>query len=118
MDTKVTCPSCGQHLVVDSTAIGQQTNCPTCSRQITLAINCGQERTSTITIQRRFSLLIPSTVLCFTAMVALNETFTTKRRLRIINRTSVARRRWQIQNNLASGAAVCVTLRQSERNKL
>jgi hypothetical protein len=31
MDMKVTCPSCGQHLVVDSAATGQQTNCPTCS---------------------------------------------------------------------------------------
>jgi predicted RNA-binding Zn-ribbon protein involved in translation (DUF1610 family) len=31
MDIKVTCPSCGQRLVVDSTAVGQQTNCPTCS---------------------------------------------------------------------------------------
>jgi DNA-directed RNA polymerase subunit M/transcription elongation factor TFIIS len=31
MDVKATCPNCGQHLVVDSAAIGQQTNCPTCS---------------------------------------------------------------------------------------
>jgi Domain of unknown function (DUF4190) len=31
MDMNITCPSCGQHLVVDSAATGQQTSCPTCS---------------------------------------------------------------------------------------
>ena len=31
MDIKVNCPSCGQHLVVDSAEAGQQTSCPTCA---------------------------------------------------------------------------------------
>ena len=31
MDIQVTCPSCGQNLVVDSAATGQQVSCPTCS---------------------------------------------------------------------------------------
>jgi hypothetical protein len=32
MDTNITCPHCGQPLVIDSTAIGQQTSCPNCSK--------------------------------------------------------------------------------------
>ena len=31
MEIKTTCPSCGQALVLDSTAAGQPTNCPKCS---------------------------------------------------------------------------------------
>jgi general secretion pathway protein G len=36
MDTKVTCPNCGQRLVVDSAAIGQQTDCPACSTRFVI----------------------------------------------------------------------------------
>ena len=37
MDTKISCPNCGQHILVDSTAIGQQAVCPTCSTPFTIA---------------------------------------------------------------------------------
>ena len=36
MDTKTSCPNCGQHILVDSTAIGQQAACPTCSMPFTI----------------------------------------------------------------------------------
>jgi hypothetical protein len=36
MDIKVSCPHCGQHLVVDSAATGQQTSCPSCAHVFTI----------------------------------------------------------------------------------
>ena len=37
MDIKINCPNCGKHILVDSTAIGQQAACPTCSTPFTIA---------------------------------------------------------------------------------
>jgi hypothetical protein len=39
MDIKIACPHCDQHLLVDSTAVGQQVNCPTCSTPFQIADN-------------------------------------------------------------------------------
>lgn len=36
MDIKINCPNCGQHILVDSTAIGQQAASPTCSKPFTI----------------------------------------------------------------------------------
>jgi hypothetical protein len=38
MDIKINCPNCGQHIAIDSRAIGQQVACPTCSKPFTIAV--------------------------------------------------------------------------------
>lgn len=56
MDIKIACPHCGQHLLVDSTALGQQVTCSTCSTPFTIADNLPSSPTRSAKIKNRISL--------------------------------------------------------------